>query len=140
MPHGREIGTVAAELLKIFSGSAESEVPATAEHRDAEASVPVMKTAADIPELTPDAVPVVWGAEMPEYAETLRQNSLQIPERSGIQTPAELGADGQRETAAWSVLHVQKAPELQQSMDDISEFFRRDSRRYDSGFEGGYGA
>ena len=27
----------------------------------------------------------------------------------------------------------------QQEMDEISEFFRRDSRRYDNGFSGGYG-
>ena len=112
---------------------------AAAEHMDAESSVPVMKAAADTPELTPSALPAVWGAELPEYAETLRQNSLQIPERSGIRTPAELGADGQMETAAWSTLRVQKASELQQSMDDISEFFRRDSRRYDNGFSGGSG-
>ena len=138
MPRGREIGTVAAELLEFLSASAEQKMPAASERWDETSTIPVMK-AANVPGLTTSTLPAVWGAELPERTEFLRQDLGQIPERKEIPMPAEIGAEARAEAAAWSTLRVQKAPEMQQSMDDISEFFRRDSRRYDNGFSGGSG-
>ena len=100
------------------------------------------------------AAPAVWTPAEQGAAEVLNQSRLQpmreMRTASGIaltpetaqpmgdfKFPAE-AAEGMPTQLPAVSRHT--AASAQQTMDDISEFFRRDSRRYDRVFSGGNGA
>ena len=76
-----------------------------------------------------------------EKAAAIGRELLQMPP-GGAETLQVLQvADGtaQEEIGGFLPQRIDALRGAQPEMDEISEFFRRDSRRYDNGFSGGYG-
>ena len=134
---GRALDEAAAALLEYFDAAAEN-VPAIHGSTEAPADEPVRG--------------VQWadfGAEAQmraaaaaeEKAAAVGRELLQMTD-GGAETLRMLQtADGtvQEEIGGFLPQRIDALRAAQQEMDEISEFFRRDSRRYDNGFSGGYG-
>jgi hypothetical protein len=160
-----EISEIAAQLLRYLepmpsaqherAGAAEF-APATRGGSDAALEpIPATRSAASVLRPMPEYVaPAVWTPAEQGAAEVLNQPLLQplrpLRAAPGIVLPTEaaqqlgdftFAADAAEGMAAQLPTPLQRtAAPAQQTMDDISEFFRRDSRRYDRVFSGGNGA
>ena len=134
---GRALDEAAAALLEYFDAAAEN--------------TPVMHGSTESPADEP-ARGVQWlrlGAEAPmhsaaaaeEKAAAVGRELLQMTDGGAetlrmLQTADEAA---QEEIGGFLPQRIDALRGAQQEMDKISEFFRRDSRRYDNGFSGGYG-
>lgn len=160
-----EISEIAAQLLRYLEPAASAQhgragaaefAPATrGDGTAAMEAISAARSAASALTPMPEyAAPAVWTPAEQGAAEVLNQSGLQpmreMRAASGIaltpETAQPMGdfkfpAEAAERMAAQLPTPLQRpAASAQQTMDDISEFFRRDSRRYDRVFSGGNGA
>ena len=134
---GRALDEAAAALLEYFDAAADT--------------APVMHGSTESPADEP-VRGVQWadfGADVPmhsaaaaeEKAAAVGRELLQMTDGGAetlrmLQTADEAAQEGR---SGFLPQRMEALHGAQPEMDEISEFFRRDSRRYDNGFSGGYG-
>ena len=135
LPRGSALETAAAELLAYLDAAAP--VPgAAAEPARGNAPETPLPLPAELS--VPNAAEIAWRTDTGSAADA----AVREPGQSGGQMLPTVSAQADAETPEKDAVRAAlfDAPAgTQQTMDDISEFFRRDSRRYDNGFAGGNG-
>ena len=134
---GRALDEAAAALLEYFDAAAEN-APVMHGRTESPADEPVRGVQwADFGAETPMRA----AAAAEEKAAAIGRESLQMPPGGAEALPGlqEAAGTAQAEIGGFLPQRIDALRGAQQEMDEISEFFRRDSRRYDNGFSGGYG-
>ena len=134
---GRALDEAAAALLNYFDASVQTAPGAVPGQPEREAAEQISGTAwRDFDA----ALPMRFVPDTAETAEELRREVLRMSEAAAAPAAVQSADDAAPEAVGFSAA-PQRMDALRgvPEMDDISEFFRRDSRRYDNGFSGGYG-
>lgn len=134
---GRALDEAAAALLEYFDASVQSAPGAAHGQSEREAAE---QTSGTVWRDFDAALPLQYVPDTAETAAELRREMLRMSESMTDAVPVRTAEDAAPEAAGFSAaIHRRDALRGVPEMDDISEFFRRDSRRYDKGFSGGNG-
>ena len=134
---GRALEEAAAALLEYFDAAAEN-VPAIHGSTEAPADEPVRGV--QWADFGADA-PMHFTAAAEEKTAAVGRELLQMTDggAEALQVLQVADETAQKTRSGFLPQRMDALRGAQQEMDEISEFFRRDSRRYDNGFSGGYG-
>ena len=135
---GRALDEAAAALLEYFDAAKDTAAFAVPGGAAAPAQAPVRGVQwADFGAETPMRA----AAAAEEKAAAIGRELLQMRDggAEALQVLQVADETAQKTRSGFLPQRMDALRGAQQEMDEISEFFRRDSRRYDNGFSGGYG-